>query len=314
MIKLLGPQYRYQGERLTNPSIIIVMDHHYDETQQMFPIKELLDNSLCDPKDHVMVFDHVLRHDDALKDYNLIYFPSFLARENMEFIQQNIVPDWTAKTHVFNFMINKPRPHRKFLLELIQKFELANFCHSLAWRTNTVNDIPVTDFKFGGEVVLDDGIKNGHYKNAHTYQALLQTTVFEPTCVSLITEPAFYERETIVTEKTLMAMYGGTLPIWVGGWRIADQMCELGFDVFSDLIDHSYQVMDDPWDRCVQAIQLNQKLLKDLSLVKSFLYQHQDRLIKNVELLQQNIFHKQCHDSLQKCPDKISAELKKFWG
>ena len=314
MIEIFGPTYRYQGEILSQPEILVIRDHHYDETQRMFHVKELLNNGVCDPNHHAIVFDHVLRHDDELKDYNLIYFPSFLARENMEFLQQNIVPDWKEKTHIFNFMINKPRPHRKFLLELIRRFELDNFCHSLAWRSNPVNDISVTDLKFGNEVVLDYGIKNGHYKNARTYQLLLQKTIFEPTCVSLITEPAFYERETIVTEKTLMAIYGGTMPIWVGGWRIADYMCEQGFDVFADIVDHSYQTLSDPWDRCAQAIQLNQKILKDPSLIKSFVSQHQDRLIKNVELLQQNIFNKQCHTSLQNCPARISAELKKFWG
>lgn len=314
MIKLLGPEYRYQGERLDRPSTIIVLDHHYDEEHQTFPIKELLKNSLCDPRDHVIVFDHVLRHDDELKDYNLIYFPSFLARENKEFIQQNIVPDWNAKTYIFNFIINKPRLHRKFLLELIQRFDLQNFCHSLAWRTNPINHIPVTDYKFGNEVVLDQGIRNGSYKNAHTYQALLQKTVFEPACVSLITEPVFYEHEIIVTEKTLMAIYGGTLPVWVGGWRIADHMRDLGFDVFSDLIDHSYQALHDPWDRCFQAIQLNQKVLKDYALVKLFLDQNQDRLMKNLKLLQQNIFHKQCLEGLDKYPKHIGTELEEFWG
>jgi hypothetical protein len=231
MIELVGSNYRYAGQRLSQPEIIVVRDHHFDEESQCFHIEHLLTHSECDPSLHTVIFDHVLQHDDALAQYNLVCFPSFMARENTEFVQQQIHPDWHDRSCAFNFMINKPRPHRIRLLELVQQHGLKNYSHSLAWRTNTVNDIAVTDYRFGPEVVMDRGVKNGSFRNARTYQDLLQKTVFEPSCISLITEPVYYERETIITEKTLMAMWAGTLPIWVGGWRIADWMAS-----FTDLM------------------------------------------------------------------------------
>jgi len=90
MIDVIGSNYCYQGEQLVLPEIIIVRDHHYHEEQHGFPIKQLLENSVCDPREHVVIFDHVLQHEDVLKDYQLVSFPSFLARENTEFIQQQI--------------------------------------------------------------------------------------------------------------------------------------------------------------------------------------------------------------------------------
>jgi hypothetical protein len=314
MIEIFGPSYRYQGEVLSQPEILVIRDHHYDETQRMFHVKELLNNGVCDPNHHAIVFDHVLRHDDELKDYNLIYFPSFLARENTEFLQQNIVPDWKEKTHIFNFMINKPRPHRKFLLELIRRFELDNFCHSLAWRSNPVNDIPVTDLKFGNEVVLDYGIKNGHFKNALTYQGLLQKTVFEPTCISLITEPVFYERETIITEKTLMAMYAGTIPIWVGGWCIPDYLKQAGFDTFDDIVDHSYQNLEDPADRCRMAVELNLNLLRNFDVIKQINWECCNRLKKNVELLETNYFRNKCLSIIDQYSGTVQHTLQQMLG
>jgi hypothetical protein len=38
-----------------------------------------------------------------------VSFPSFLARENTEFVQQQIQPDWSNKTATFNFIINKKK-------------------------------------------------------------------------------------------------------------------------------------------------------------------------------------------------------------
>ena len=314
MIEFVGSFYKYSGEQLSNPEIILIRDHHYNENDQCFHVQQLLENSVCNPKEHVVIMDHVLQHDDVLKDYQLINFPSFLAKENTEFIQQQIQPTWNNKIITFNFMINKPRPHRVQLLEMIKEFELSDYGHSLAWKTNTINDIPVTDYRFGPEVVMDRGVKNGSFKNAHTYQALLQKTVFEPACVSLITEPVYYERETIITEKTLMAMYAGTIPIWIGGWRIPDYLKQAGFDTFDDIVDHSYQDLTDPADRCRQAVELNLDLLRYFDITKQINWNCRNRLKRNVELLENNHFRTECLSIIDQCSVQVQQKLKEILG
>lgn len=294
MIEIHGPTYKYTGEILDKPEIIVVRDHHYNEEDQCFHIQKLLENSTCDPHLHTLLFDHVLIHDDVLKDYNIILYPTFIAKEGHDFNQQLIKVDWNKRQCTFNFMINKPRKHREILLQLIKRFNLINYTHSLPWKHNDVNSIPVTDYKFGPEVVMDKGIKNGSFKNAETYDKLLKTTVFEPSCISLITEPVFIERESILTEKTIMSIYSGTLPIWVGGWRCADALAQFGFDTFDDIIDHSYQCLADPYDRCYKAIELNLKLLKDFDKCKTIIEHNQLRFQHNLALVQSNVFQKNC--------------------
>ena len=311
MIELVGSQYRYQGEQLSSSEILVIRDHHYNEEQQCFPVQKLLETG---DGQHTIIFDHVLQHNDVLKDYSLIFFPSFMARENTEFIQQQIQPNWSNKTVTFNFMVNKPRPHRIELLKLIKEFNLDNYCHSLAWRNNTINDIVVTDYRIGTEFVMDRGVRNGRIRNAHTYQKLLQTTVFEPTCVSLITEPVYYERETIITEKTLMAMYAGTIPIWVGGWRIPDYLKQAGFDTFDDIVDHSYQDLADPANRCRQAIALNQDLLRYFDITKRIHWECRDRLRKNVEILESNYFKTKCLSIIDQYSGPIQHTLQELLG
>ena len=292
MIEIHGPTYKYAGEILDKPEIIVVRDHHYNEVDHCFHVKNLLENSTCDPYLHTLLFDHVLIHDDILKDYNIILYPTFIAREEREFNQQLIEVDWNKRQCTFNFMINKPRKHREILLQLIKRFNLINYTHSLPWKHNNINSIPVTDYKFGPEVVMDKGIRNGSFKNAETYDKLLKTTVFEPSCISLITEPVFFERESILTEKTIMSIYSGTLPIWVGGWRCADALRSFGFDVFDDIVDHSYQDLDDPFDRCYHAIERNLNLLRDFDLVHKFIQNNKSRFEHNLNLLKNNVFQK----------------------
>ena len=297
MLRIPGPTYRYTGERIHN-EIVYIDDHCYDEASQSFPVKQLLVNN---PGDHLLVFDH-LGHDDVLAEYPHVIMPVYLAAEVEEFKRQKIQPNWSNKTHCFNFMINKPRLNRIRLLEYVEQHKLTNRLYALPWRHSDYASIPVTDYRIGEEVVMDQGVKNRHYPNALTYQQLLQRQVFEPTCVSLITEPCYLEREIMITEKTIMAMYAGTLPVWVGGWRLPDAMRDLGFDVFDDIVDHSYSTLADPVARLDQALIKNQRLLTDFDLIRDFIAVNQQRLQHNVDLLEQNVFLDLVHQQVQQNP------------
>jgi hypothetical protein len=298
MIEVFGPTYRYNGEILTKPEIIYINDHHYQEDTKQWHVKTLLENS---NKEHFLVFDH-MRHDDVLDKYNHVCFPMYITRDTQDFINESIAPNWKNKTHTFNFMINKPRISRKLLLVLIEKFKLENYTYSLPWKTNPINQIPVTTHTFGIKRQLDQGIQQGDCTNAQTYSGLLQHAVFEPSCISLITEPSFIERETMHTEKTLMALYGGTLPIWVGGWMLASTLRGMGFDVFDDIIDHSYEHMKDPWDRAYYAIERNISLLKDFKRASSFIRHNQRRLRNNFNLIETNPFKTVCEQLREQYP------------
>jgi hypothetical protein len=292
MIEIHGPTYKYAGEVLDKPEIIVVRDHHYNEVDHCFHVKKLLENSTCDPYLHTLIFDHVLIHDDVLKDYNIILYPALIAKEEREFNQQLIEIDWNNRSCIFNFMINKPRTHRKRLLKLVEELNLTNYTYSLPWIENPFTSLPVTNYMIGTETQMLQGIRSGNIMNWQNYKQLLQKTVFEPSCISLITEPVFFERESILTEKTIMSIYSGTLPIWVGGWRCADALRSFGFDVFDDIVDHSYQDLDDPFDRCYHAIERNLNLLRDFDLVHKFIQNNKSRFEHNLNLLKNNVFQK----------------------
>ena len=335
MIEIHGPTYKYAGEILDKPEIIFVNDHHYDDVDHCFHVKKLLENSTCNPQLHTLIFDHV-NHEDELKEYNCIHFPIFLASESKEFFDADIETNWNVKPNTFNFMINKPRFHRIFLLQLIEHFELTNYSHSLPWKAtdaflnpriknvtdnplflNIINGItktsaPVTDYKFGPERTLDKGILNGNFKNAETYKHLLKTTVFEPSCISIISEPIFFEKEALVTEKTIMALYGGTFPIWFGGWKCADSMRYLGFDVFDDIIDHSYEDLSNPIERCYYAIERNLHLLTNYNKTKKLADQNHSRFQHNLDLLRSNVCLKECFKQLDKSTPEVRTALLKI--
>ena len=290
---LINSLYRYQGERLQEPAVIFVVDHHYDEATKTWPLQQLLENSICDPYSHTLLFDMHL-HDDIFVKYNPLCIPFFCATTVKEFQKENIIPNWTNKTKTFNFMINKLRPHRKRLLELVEELNLTNYTYSLPWRENPFTSLPVTNYMIGTETQMPQGIRSGSIRNSQNYKQLLQKTVFEPSCISLITEPTYIEKEALISEKTIMSIYGGTIPIWVGGWRCADSMQRLGFDVFDDIVDHSYQTLEDPLQRVRNSITLNKKLLSNFEITTSII----KRLQHNLDLITSGVFEKEVEKQL----------------
>ena len=290
---LINSLYRYQGERLQEPAVIFVVDHHYDEATKTWPLQQLLENSICDPYSHTLLFDMHL-HDDIFVKYNPLCIPFFCATTVNEFQKENIIPNWTNKTKTFNFMINKLRPHRVALLKLVEELNLTNYTYSLPWQENPFTSLPVTNYMIGTETQMTQGIRSGSIRNSQNYKQLLQKTVFEPSCISLITEPTYIEKEALISEKTIMSIYGGTIPIWVGGWRCADSMQRLGFDVFDDIVDHSYQTLEDPLQRVRNSITLNKKLLSNFEITTSII----KRLQHNLDLITSGVFEKEVEKQL----------------
>ena len=294
---IIESQYRYAGEVLTKPTHIRVYDHHYDEENDVWPLQQLLDASTIDPYEHTLIFNFNI-HDDRFAKYNPICAPEFMAEQAEEFKKENIVPDWNNKIVPFNFSINKQRPHRIKLLEMIESLKLTNFTYSLPWMENPYSNVVPTNYMIGTETQMPQGIKSGSIRNSETYKYLLQKNVYEPSCISLITEPTYIEKEAFLTEKTIMAIYGGTIPIWVGGWRNADALRILGFDVFDDIIDHSYESLEEPWSRVTQAINLNLEVLKDFTMTESIL----KRLRYNLTLILDGVFDREVNKQLKGIP------------
>jgi hypothetical protein len=94
--------------------------------------------------------------------------------------------------------------------------------------------------------------------------------------VNIVTETEYDTAPGIVTEKTLMAIAAGQIPIVIGHQGIVQHCRELGFDMFDDLVDTSYDTL--PNDvRVEEAVRRNQ----DLIVGNRDLVPYQDRIRAN---------------------------------
>ena len=113
--------------------------------------------------------------------------------------------------------------------------------------------------------------------------------IFEKSAVSLITESIFDDNTCIFTEKTLFSVLGLTFPIWSVGYKAAEHWKNHGFDIFDDVIDHSYQYMQSPVQRCFESIRLNLTLLQNLDQLSEIRIRCRDRLLENRARMHQRL-------------------------
>jgi hypothetical protein len=89
--------------------------------------------------------------------------------------------------------------------------------------------------------------------------------------------------------KSIFTVMAHTIPIWIGARGAADQWRNMGFDVFDDIVNHEYQYAPTEFQRCWQAVYLNQHLLQDASRLRELKAQLEPRFNHNHSLLHQDV-------------------------
>jgi len=85
--------------------------------------------------------------------------------------------------------------------------------------------------------------------------------LYSTTKINIVTETQYTETPGIITEKTLFALLAGQIPIVIGYPGIVDHCRKLGFDMFDDLVDNSYDTLHDDTLRWSEALIRNKEFL-----------------------------------------------------
>ena len=150
------------------------------------------------------------------------------------------------------------------------------------WRVAKVlRDLPNGVLSYGTEIPLLDW-DYGTYRGTENYDNFVRLVpLYQQTAVNIVTETDYDIRPGVVSEKTLYAFVAKQIPIAIGHPGIVQDLKNLGFDVFDDLVDTSYDWL--PNDvRAEQAIERNKDLilgLKNLEPYQQRLQQNQDYVL-----------------------------------
>lgn len=109
--------------------------------------------------------------------------------------------------------------------------------------------------------------------------------MYENSVVEVVTESSFSAPGFNLTEKTQNAFYACNFPIVLGGRGIVQHLRDLGFDMYDDVIDHSYDSVANPFDRIIAAVKNNQRLLCDADYARQQWLACRTRIEANVDVV-----------------------------
>ena len=182
---------------------------------------------------------------------HLIHFPTH-SYEIMRSLQQPPYVNWQKKfradrTRNWQCLNGAARPHRVCVHTLLKTFP--GGISSLG----NIDPLPVDAYHDVME--WEPGVYDINESNFIRLSWLYSTTK-----INIVTETQYTETPGIITEKTLLALLACQIPILSGYKGIVSHCRELGFDMFDDIVDNSYDYLDDEI-RYQQALELNRDLL-----------------------------------------------------
>jgi hypothetical protein len=165
------------------------------------------------------------------------------------------------KTHAWQCLNGRMCSHRLTVMDILKNW-------SNGW------------LSYGTEISLPSHAYNCYIGCENFDNFLKLDYIYGSAKVNIVTETEYQPPTGIVTEKTLYAFAAEQIPIIIGHQGIVAQCQAMGFDMFDDLVDVSYDQMPNEI-RAQRAIELNRDLILGLVDLEPF----KDRLIQQKEFL-----------------------------
>jgi len=255
-------------EQIQSPNVQIVpwggdCVNQHAEYQTLKPV---FDKDFSEPR-------HVISLNRNLRDHRIVYI-SYLLGENLE--------STFDLSCLGIYQINPQREPQNFLDRIFWEFDNDSDEH------DRIRDSVMQGYeKFfnNRNLIVDDYeiYAGGNNDNILNFNQCLRFR-YRTSFLEIITESSFSSPGYMLTEKTMHGFYACNFPILLSGQGAVGHLRDIGFDMFDDIIDHSYDLISNPIDRIVQAVDQNRDLLTDAQQVKKLWVDNQERFHKNIHV------------------------------
>ena len=292
------------------PSILTEMDHNGQHLWAMnLPKKDKNQKIILHAQDHLNVSNNIVPELEYIENYYKTDLEDIVViywNHNLKEIYNGKLKLVEFPTHSFDWIQHLNNRKDKWLVQTQNRL---NICNAISlngkprkFRIRTCNYLEQhfdsVFITLGSNSYADAPYVDYDFDNAGNFIKLLDA--YKSANVNVVNETLYYESHGIISEKTLLCFAGLQLPIVIGHKGIINQLRNSGFDVFDDVLDNSYDTMDNDI-RWKQAIDLNKHIL-----CGEFDYQQLlPRLLKNQEHLMSGYLDKMITDFLQQVNDTI---------
>jgi len=115
--------------------------------------------------------------------------------------------------------------------------------------------------------------------------------VYEEVGVEIINGTMFFEKTPGLSEKEVQSVYAKNFAIYINGVGMAREIKKLfDIDIFEDIVDHSYDEIENHFERLTAAIDRNEHLLDGSTNIKELWYDNQKRFDENCDKIDAALF------------------------
>jgi hypothetical protein len=211
-------------------------------------------NNLCVDKKNVILWNFFL-HSTKMFYSNILF--------KLEELNHN-----STKPLYFDALLGRPRSHRDFLYQKIKDNNLQNKI-KLTYLNPDLNDDSI---KFEWDLNISkseiEHIKHpvstmrkvSYYGQQQPLSRIIPIDMYNQTAYSIISETGFDNFYSFYTEKTAKALLAKRLFVMFSGYKFLENLQQIGFQTFSNVIDESYDQIPDNQQRWLAAFEQVKKL------------------------------------------------------
>ena len=116
---------------------------------------------------------------------------------------------------------------------------------------------------YADEIPLSEWAFNTYRGSSNEENFVRLGKVYGSCAFNIVTETLYNEYPGLYSEKTLLAFLAHQIPILISTPRLVEKLRAQGFDMFDDIVDHSYDTMSNDC-RVEQALALNKDTILNL--------------------------------------------------
>jgi hypothetical protein len=217
-------------------------------------------------KDLLVVFNTSV--DVASLPYRAVSMPNWLVVLGQWLPLLQSVPYNSVIDHKFLCLMRRPSPSRAMIARWLMDNNIdARFSFGSMCRPEVMGDyrhiFPDCDLPITLDGIIDRATNNiEHVQTNPIFHSCLFNMVVESSSQS---DPGIW-RSIFLTEKTFKAFGLRQIPIWFAVPGFVAEVRKLGFDMFDDIVDHSYDQVEDEHRRFTQVFDQIKKLNSQLDL------------------------------------------------
>lgn len=148
-----------------------------------------------------------------------------------------------TKTHNWQCLNGRTAMHRRRAADILQ-----------TWPNGILS--------YADEIPLKNWAFNTYRGSTNEENFTRLADVYGACAFNIVTETVYDEFPGLYSEKTLFAFLAHQIPIIIGTPRLVEKLRSAGFDMFDDIVDHSYDTMSGDC-RVEQALNLNRDIILD---------------------------------------------------